>query len=116
MGKKKGAPVVIVRKDKKLTKTGHALAFLLTGGTSSVYTAAKAATNAGYNARTRKLMAEAEAAEAPEEARARELARSDEKFRRMVADANMKRYDDPQAEWRAEHVPASKEYKERHGQ
>jgi hypothetical protein len=53
--KKKGAPVVIARKDKKLNKTGHLIAFALTGGASSVYTATKAATNAGYNARTRKL-------------------------------------------------------------
>jgi len=61
--KKKGAPVVIVRKDKKLKKTGHLLAFMVTGGASSVYTATKAATNAGYNARTRKLMEQAEGAE-----------------------------------------------------
>jgi hypothetical protein len=46
--KKKGAPVAIVRKDKKLNKTGHLIAFALTGGASSVYTATKAATNAGY--------------------------------------------------------------------
>lgn len=65
--KKKGVPVVIVRKDKKLNKTGHLLAFALTGGTSSVYTAAKAATNAGYNARTRKLMEKAEASQQAEE-------------------------------------------------
>jgi hypothetical protein len=58
--KKKGAPVVVTRKDKKLNKTGHGLAFILTGGMSSVYTATKAATNAGYNARTRKLAARAE--------------------------------------------------------
>jgi hypothetical protein len=64
--KKKGAPVVITRKDKKLNKTGHGLAFILTGGMSSVYTATKAATNAGYNARTRKLVAENERAEAAE--------------------------------------------------
>lgn len=55
MARKNRAQVVITRKDKKLKKTGHLLAFALTGGTSSVYTAAKAATNAGYNARTRKL-------------------------------------------------------------
>ena len=64
--RKKGAPVVITRKDKRLNKTGHLAAFVLTGGTSAVYTAAKAATNAGYNARTRKLVAAAdEPAEAP---------------------------------------------------
>jgi hypothetical protein len=61
--KKKGAPVVIVRKDKRLNKTGHLLGFALTGGMSSVYTATKAATNAGYNARTRKLMEQAEDAD-----------------------------------------------------
>jgi hypothetical protein len=58
--KKKGAPVVIVRKDKRLNKLGHLTAFALTGGASGVYSAAKAATNAGYNARTRKLMEAAE--------------------------------------------------------
>lgn len=58
--KKKGAPVVIVRKDKRLSKLGHLTAFALTGGASSVVTAAKAATNAGYNARTRKLQEESE--------------------------------------------------------
>ena len=42
--RKKGAPVVITRKDKRLNKTGHLAAFVLTGGTSAVYTAAKAAT------------------------------------------------------------------------
>ena len=61
--RKKGAPVVITRKDKRLNKTGHLAAFVLTGGTSAVYTAAKAATTAGYNARTRKLQREAEQAE-----------------------------------------------------
>ena len=58
--KKKGAPVVIVRMDKKLNKLGHLTAFALTGGMSGVYTAGKAATNAAYNARTRKLMEESE--------------------------------------------------------
>lgn len=57
---KAGAPVVITRKDKRLFKTGHLLAFMVTGGTSAVYTAAKAATNAGYNARTRELQAQSE--------------------------------------------------------
>lgn len=57
---KRGAPVVIVRKDKRLGKIRHLTAFALTGGASSVYTAAKAATNAGYNARTRKLADAAE--------------------------------------------------------
>jgi hypothetical protein len=86
MGRKNKAPVVIVRKDKRLNRTGHVLAFMLTGGTSSVYTASKAATNAGYNARTRRLQAQAEAADA------------------IIAEA----------EFRAEHVPASAEYKARH--
>jgi hypothetical protein len=63
MAKKNKVPVVIVRKDKKLKKTGHLLAFMLTGGMSAPVTAAKAATNAGYNARTRKLQREAEQAE-----------------------------------------------------
>lgn len=58
--KRKGAPVVITRKDKKLNKTGHLLAFALTGGASSVYSATKAATNVGYNARTRKLQEQSE--------------------------------------------------------
>jgi hypothetical protein len=58
--KKKGAPVVITRKDKKLFKTGHLAAFALTGGAAGIYTAGKAATTAGYNARTRKLQAESE--------------------------------------------------------
>ena len=60
---KNKAPVVITRKDKKLKKTGHLLAFMLTGGASAAVTATKAATNAGYNARTRKLQREAEQAE-----------------------------------------------------
>jgi hypothetical protein len=61
MGKNK-APVVITRKDKRLNKPGHLLAFALSCGTSGVYTAAKAGSNAAYNARTRKLIAEAEEA------------------------------------------------------
>jgi hypothetical protein len=60
VGKKRGAPVVITRKDKRLNKTGHLLAFMLTGGASGVYTAARSATNAGYNARTRRLQERAE--------------------------------------------------------
>ena len=52
--KKKGAPVVIVRKDKKLRKTPHLLAFMLTGGASGVVTAAKAATTVA-SARSRPL-------------------------------------------------------------
>lgn len=51
--------VVITRKDKRLNKTAHLAAFVLTGGASGIVTAAKAATNAGYNARTRQLQTEA---------------------------------------------------------
>jgi len=58
--KKKGAPVVIVRKDKKMHKLTHLAAFALTGGASSVVTATRAAQIAAYNARTRKLAAEAD--------------------------------------------------------
>jgi len=64
MGKNK-TPVVITRKDKRLKKGLHLLAFALTGGASVPVTAAKAATNAGYNARTRELQAEAEQGSAP---------------------------------------------------
>jgi hypothetical protein len=60
MGKKKNAPVVIVRKDKRLHKGAHLAAFMLTGGASGAVTAAKAGTNATYNARTRQLAAEAD--------------------------------------------------------
>lgn len=88
MSRKKNAPVVITRKDKKLNKTGHLLAFMVTGGTSSVYTAAKAATNAGYNARTRKLQAAADAEDTDEQV---------------------------EAHYRALNVPSSAEYKAAHG-
>jgi hypothetical protein len=81
--RKKNAPVVIVRKDKRLHKGWHLLAFMVTGGASAPVTAAKAATNTSYNARTRKLAAAGDGDEA--------------------------------AEFRAEHVPGSKEYKARHG-
>jgi hypothetical protein len=74
--------VVITRKDKRLRKGWHLLAFALTGGASAPVTAARAATNAAYNSRTRKL-----AGPSADEA----------------------------AEFRAEHVPASREYRERHG-
>jgi hypothetical protein len=57
-------PVVIVRKDKRLKSGRHLLAFAVTGGLSGVYTAARAASNAGYNARTRRLQREAEQSEA----------------------------------------------------
>ena len=52
---KRQAPVVIVRKDKRLHKGVHLAAFLLTGGTSGVVTAARLGTNGAYNARTRRL-------------------------------------------------------------
>jgi len=112
MGRKKNAPVVIIRKDKRLNRGGHLLAFALTGGTSAIYTAAKAATNAGYNARTRQLQAAADTddetaapAQAEQTAANREYRR---RARQSVADAVAS------AEWRAEHVPASPEYKARH--
>jgi hypothetical protein len=47
--------VVIVRKDKRLNRPFHLLAFMLTGGMSAPLSATRAATNAGYNARTRHL-------------------------------------------------------------
>jgi hypothetical protein len=57
---KRGAPVVIMRKDKRIRhKLLHAAAFAATGGASGIVTAAEAANHAGYNARTRKLQAEA---------------------------------------------------------
>jgi hypothetical protein len=52
---KRNAPVVIIRKDKRLHKGGHLLAFMLTGGMSAPISAAKAVTNTRYNARTREL-------------------------------------------------------------
>ena len=58
---KRNAPVVITRKDKRLFKSAHLAALLLTGGMSAPISAAKAATNAGYNRRTRALMQRAEA-------------------------------------------------------
>lgn len=61
MSRRKHPPVVITRKSKRLNRPLHVAAFLLTGGASVPISAAKAASNAGYNARTRKL---AEAAEA----------------------------------------------------
>jgi hypothetical protein len=58
---KRGAPVVIMRKDKRVRqKLLHAAAFAATGGASGIVTAAEAANHAGYNARTRALQAEAE--------------------------------------------------------
>jgi hypothetical protein len=62
--RKRGAPVVIMRKDKRIShKLLHAAAFAATGGASGIVTAAEAANHAGYNARTRKLQAEADETE-----------------------------------------------------
>jgi hypothetical protein len=71
---KKNAPVVIVRKDKKLHKGLHLFAFLATGGMSAPVSAAKGATNAGYNARTRKLAAQVDAPAAPRQRGGRQRA------------------------------------------
>jgi hypothetical protein len=57
---KRGAQVVITRKDKRLHKGAHLLAFALTGGISGIVTAGKAATNVGYNARTAQLVAQSQ--------------------------------------------------------
>lgn len=57
---RRGAPVVIVRKDKRLHKGAHLVAFALTGGASGIVTAAKSGTNAAYNTRTRRLAEQAE--------------------------------------------------------
>jgi hypothetical protein len=76
---KRNAPVVITRKSKRLG-LGHLVAFTLTGGTSGVYSMTKAATNAGYNARTRKLQA---ASEAP----SRRVVRINARTSRMAARA-----------------------------
>jgi hypothetical protein len=63
--KRNTTPVVIVRKDKRIRhKWLHAAAFTATGGLSGVVTAAEAGSHASYNARTRRLAAEAEQAEA----------------------------------------------------
>lgn len=62
MSKNRGAPVVITRKQKRWNKTGHLLAFALTGGMSAPITAARAAQVAHYNGVTKKLVAESEQA------------------------------------------------------
>jgi hypothetical protein len=63
--KKNRTPVVITRKDKRQNKLVQLLAFTATGGASAVlYTGPKALSNAGYNARTRRLQAQAEQADA----------------------------------------------------
>jgi hypothetical protein len=60
MSRKRSAPVVIIRKDKRLHKGAHLAAFMLTGGLSAPLSAVKAATNVSYNARTRKLQKQSE--------------------------------------------------------
>jgi hypothetical protein len=63
MSRKKAAPVVIIRKDKRIRhKLAHAIAFAATGGASGIVTAAEAASHAQYNARTRRLQAATEQA------------------------------------------------------
>src|ERR1051326_3103662 len=95
-GRKKAAPVVITRKDKRLKKGLPLAAFMLTGGASAPVTATKAATNAAYNARTRRLVEQSE---------------------QTTADnTRPKRTADEAAAFRAEHVPGSKEYRQAHGQ
>ena len=58
---KNTAPVVVTRKHKRTRWFWHAVTLGLTGGMSAPLNAAVAARNAGYNATTRKLAAEAEA-------------------------------------------------------
>jgi hypothetical protein len=94
--------VVITRKDKRLRKGWHLLAFMPTGGASAPVTAAKAGTNASYNARTRELQAQSEDKPVPPLAGRRKQAVLD-----RIAE-------DPQARWRAEHVPGSQEYRATH--
>jgi hypothetical protein len=97
-------PVVIIRKDKKLKYGLHLLAFALTGGASAPISAVKAASNAGYNARTRELAAQADAGKQPQPPLTA-------KERRQAAQAIET---DEAARWRAEHVPGSKEYRAAH--
>jgi hypothetical protein len=66
--RKRGAQVVIVRKEKRMNPLTHLAAFALTGGMSSVVSAARAAQVASYNARTRKLQEQSEQDEAEYEA------------------------------------------------
>jgi hypothetical protein len=105
--RKRGAPVVILRKDKKIRhKLLHLGAFAVTGGLSGVVTATEVANNAGYNARTRKLQAEAEEVE---------TGTPPERWRNSARLAAMGQNLDPAAAFRRDHVPASKEYKAAHG-
>lgn len=55
MKNKSGAPVVIMRKQKKTRWWLHAITFAATGGMSAPLNAAVAARNASYNRDTRKL-------------------------------------------------------------
>jgi hypothetical protein len=50
--------VVITRKDKRVHKLAHLIAFVITGGMSTPVTAVSAASAASYNRRTRRLAAE----------------------------------------------------------
>ena len=59
VSRKKGK-VVIVRKQKRMNPLVHLTMFAVTGGASSVVSAARAAQVAGYNARTRKMIEESE--------------------------------------------------------
>jgi hypothetical protein len=93
-----------MRKDKRVShKFLHAIAFGLTGGASSIVTAAEVTSHAGYNVRTRKLQAQSEPAEPRKPAPPRQ--------RRT---AGPKRSKEEETEWRAGHVPSSREYQERH--
>jgi hypothetical protein len=90
--------VVITRKDKRINHPVlHALAFGLTGGLSGIATAGEVVNHAGYNARTRQLQRQSEDKPAPA---------------RAPKPAKMTK--DEKAEYRAEHVPGSKEYRARH--
>jgi hypothetical protein len=93
--------VVIMRKDKRIEHPIlHAIAFGLTGGMSGIVTAGEVVNHAGYNARTRQLQRQSEKEPAAVTPRAPKKA---------------KRTKDEKAEYRAEHVPGSREYRARHG-
>ncbi len=106
---KRNAQVVITRKDKQLRKGWHLLAFMLTGGASAPISAAKAATNAGYNARTRKL-AEGDSQDAPQAAAKTPAKHRPARHRPAGWEGDW----DVAAEWRSRHVPSSREYQQRH--
>ena len=89
--------VVIVRKDKRVShKVLHAAAFAATGGLSGFVTAAEVTSHAGYNARTRKLQA---GSSTPRGRKRKPL--DPTQF-------------NPAANFRADHVPSSREYRETH--